>query len=235
MGPEEKEASNTNSLEQGLGLTQYDPLSSFEKNPCANTLSRISKRLHTIEMIHKAIEENKSTDGYVLKHVSKKLVSYELCLLAVDKNGAELRFVPEEMKDLDMCETAVRNDQSFMHSDCALSYVPTKILSGKKGQRLYRIAISQNGLAIAHVPKKYITKTLAREALLNIRTGWYGKHYDWPIEHIPRNLLSQELIELSISEYPESLRAVPINSLSVPLLVEFVTRDRLNLQYVPVI
>lgn len=235
-----------NYLKTQLGITQdEDPFVAFEKNPCARTLAHIGKRMQTPEMVRRAIEnDSNEVDGIakpfpspILKYVSKKLLTPELCLLALKKNGRNIHCVPEEwrdssmyiaavsncsfllevlpdeVKDYEVCESAVRNDLSIKESQCALKNVPANLLKGEKGRRLCEIAVKSNGLAISHVPHNYITDEIARNAIVNsitrgyiildtiierdardsgmklLRTDadfWNIIESDWPIGRIPR-------------------------------------------------
>lgn len=116
-----------NRLKERLGIKQDEnPLVAFEKNPCAKTLSRISKRVQTLEMVRRAIENDSNEASGVetpfsppiLKYVSQKLITQELCLLALKKSGTNILYVPEKLLDRSMYMAAV-NNCSFM-----LKYLP---------------------------------------------------------------------------------------------------------------
>ena len=58
-------------------------------------------------------------DGWNLKYVALELRTKELCELAVKQDGWYLEYVPEELKTQELCKIAVENNHGW-----ALEYVP---------------------------------------------------------------------------------------------------------------
>jgi len=63
--------------------------------------------------------------GWVLQFVPEKLRNRDLCFEAVKTHGGALQFVPEELRDLDLCREAVKK-----HED-AKQFVPKEFLKDK--------------------------------------------------------------------------------------------------------
>lgn len=254
-----------NRLKEELGIKQNeDPFAAFEKNPSTSILSLIGKRMQTPEMVRRAIENDSKP---ILKNISKKFLTPELCLLALKKNGSDIQYVPkewcdqsmyiaavsscsfmlknfpDEVKDYEVCESAVRNDLSVNASQCALQYVPIGLLKGENGSRLCETAVNSNGLAILHVPENFITNEMALSAIINSITKGYEYLFgdivierdasDWPVGHIPQKFLSQKLVNISVKMFPASLLCVPLKYVSEELCINMVNSNGLYLKYVP--
>nr|WP_245251416.1 DUF4116 domain-containing protein [Paenibacillus turicensis] len=215
-------------------------------------------------MVRRAIENDSKP---ILKNISKKILTPELCLLALKKNGSDIQYVPkewcdqsmyiaavsscsfmlkdfpDEVKDYEVCESAVRNDLSVNASQCALQYVPIGLLKGENGRRLCETAVNSNGLAILHVPENFITNEMAHSAIINSITKGYKYLFgdivierdasDWPVGHIPRKFLSQKLVNISVKMFPASLLCVPLKYVSEELCINMVNLNGLYLKYVP--
>ena len=74
-------------------------------------------------------------EGANLKYVPDKLITPELCKIAVAESGYALKYVPDKFKTLELCKIALEND----HTGYAHIYVPDKIkkelnLDGKEQQ-----------------------------------------------------------------------------------------------------
>ena len=51
---------------------------------------------------------NDSLRGNSFKHMSEKVKTSELCLIAVQKNESSLKYVPENKKTMEICHAAVK-------------------------------------------------------------------------------------------------------------------------------
>ena len=235
-------------------------------------LESLGKRAQTKELVDEAVN-GFSVDNHaytILKVIAKKYLTREVCEIAVRKNGLNLKYVPEQYRDISMCMSAVQSDGGALRdvpaqillgdkgyelcytAVCndfegqALSLVPNCCLRGKEGKALYEAAVRANGYALEYVPKRLITKELARTA---IETPFPVKEILWPdgsrlaqsayrsycpvLSFVPEKCMSEELVALSARLYPESLRYAPAEFVSRDLCLEVVERDPMNLQYVP--
>lgn len=154
-------------------------------------LQMLGKREQTKELVDEAVKNfNVNNHAYpILKVISKKHLTREVCEVAVAKNGLNLKYVPKQYLDTAMCLAAVKNDgrslaevpeqillgesgyQICLAAVCndlygrALSFVPACYLRGKDGKALCKAAVKANGYALEFVPKRLITQELAALAI----------------------------------------------------------------------
>lgn len=235
-------------------------------------LKSLGKRAQTKEMVEEAVNGfNVDNHAYtILKVIAKKYLTRDVCEIAVRKNGLNLKYVPEQYRDISMCKSAVQSDGGALrdvptqillgdkgYEICrtavcndfegqALSFVPDCYFRGKEGKALCEAAVRANGYALEYVPKRLITKELARAA---IETPFPVKEILWPdgsclarsayrsyrpaLSLVPEKCMSEELVALSARLCPESLSYAPSEFVSRDLCLELVERDPMNLRYVP--
>ena len=85
----------------------------------------------------------------------KELITEELCLAVVKKNGHYLLFVPNKLKTVKVCLEAVER------SEHALQYVPVKLRTAE----LCLEAVTHYGRALEFVPEKLKTEALCITAM----------------------------------------------------------------------
>lgn len=116
----------------------------------------------------------------------------------------------------------------------------------KRERHLCEAAVKANGYALEFVPKRLITKELAKVA---IEAPFPVRELLWPdgsrstrsayrsycpvLSLVPKKCMSEELVALSARLYPESLQYAPAEFVSRDLCFEMVERDPMNLRYVP--
>ena len=95
--------------------------------------------------------------GSNLKDVPEKFKTYELCTMAVKKNGWALEFVPERLKIDKLCESAVKS------VGFALKFVPEEL----RTKELCTIAIENDytGYALEYVPIELRTREFCAKAV----------------------------------------------------------------------
>lgn len=235
-------------------------------------LKELGKRAQTKEMVDEAINGFiVNNPAYtILKVIAKKYLTREVCEIAVSKNGSNLKYVPEQYRDIAMCLAAVQSDGGALgevperillgdkgYEICftavrndlkglALSFVPECYLRGKEGKALCEAAVKANGYALEYVPKRLITKELAKVAIEapfpvgellwpdGSRSTWSAYRSYCPVlSLVPEKCMSEELVALSARLYPESLQYAPAEFVSRDLCFEMVERDPMNLRYVP--
>lgn len=226
--------------------TPPTPLQIFKDNPCPRTLSMLSKELQTTEMIEE-VSANCEANFNLLKYVSKRALTYDICKRECSKRGTNLRYVPKRFMDIEMCQTAVvqdgtalafvpddfrsfelcmtavQNDKSRNSWNLALKYVPGPLLSGSDGRRLCNAAVKVNSLALNAVPTKYKSRAMVIDAIKNSWPGEYRInrwespdsaptwHHatSWPIEFVPKGIMDESLVKLSVELFPFSLAGIP--------------------------
>lgn len=154
-------------------------------------LEELGKQAQTKEIVEEAItsftvDNHKYT---ILKVISKKYITYEMCKIAVSRNGLNLKYTPKQYRDTVICLAAVQSDGDALKevpeqvllgskgrevcfvavqndfNGRALSVVPDCYLRGEEGKALCEAAVRANGYALEHVPERWITKELARLAI----------------------------------------------------------------------
>lgn len=174
-------------LEEKLGIVEMAPVERVLSHPTAENLSEVPKFKQTYEMLMLVC----SQDGRALRFASKKLITKELCLVAVNQNGLALHDVPpeevdngrsiRERLDRDIVIAAVQQNglalracsslsidkdivlAAVKQNGLALEYVPAKYID----DNLILTSVNQNGLALKYVPVERITKELVFSALDN--------------------------------------------------------------------
>ena len=97
---------------------KFDVITYFEKHPGKGLLYDIPTKLKTKEMILQVLIREPSNLDYepfiadpILKPklTPRGLLDYELCLLACEKNGGNLTYVPDRYIDYEICKAAVHS------------------------------------------------------------------------------------------------------------------------------
>lgn len=212
-------------------------------------LYELGKRAQTKEVVDEAVKGfSINNPSYtILKIIAKKHLTREVCKTAVSKNGFNLRYVPEQYRDIDMCLAAVHSDGAALidvpkqiligkngfeicftaicndFSGTALSFVPDFYLHENNGKILCETAVHLNGYALKYVPARFITKELAKIA---IKAHFPVKELYWPDGSCTtRSAYHSDCPVLSL--VPEELMSEELVTLSAQLYPE-------SLQYAPV-
>lgn len=237
-------------LEEQLNLCPIDIYAEFEKDPKVWRLKQvITKSNQTSEMVWKAIKYDDNPHDPILSVISKKLITPEIYYAALEKDGHNILFVPNNLITYDMCKLAVCHDLSRHYNECILGFFsdilgthePDKKFTGKvkkavsyqingHEKELCELAVAHNGLAIAFVPKKYITENMIYKAIDLQTENYYG---DYPIGYIPEEYMSDDLVKHSVELCPASLQSVPYEYISNDLCEGVVKRNGLFLKYIP--
>lgn len=207
-----------NELEKKYGLIEQSSEERLYNEPTAFNLREIPKVKQTYEMLMKVC----SCDGLALRYASKRLISFELCEIAVKQNG------------------------------CALEYVPEKIFENvgeEYRKELYNAAVVSNGLALQYIPKKYITVEMVEQAVQYYIDGYkftpekvekakkqgseLSEWRKYPIALVPKDFLSDELIKKAVSYSPFCFRDIDGRKITKELAFLAVKTNGLSLKYLP--
>ena len=74
-------------------------------------LKYVGKTGQTLELIEEAINAEEEGKRPILKVASKKLLTAELCLVAVQKNSGNMEFVPQKLRNSEMYDVAVQKNK----------------------------------------------------------------------------------------------------------------------------
>lgn len=98
--------------------------------------------------------------GTALKYVAPQYVTYDICLLAVQKEASALEFVPEQFKSEEICTLAVKQ------TGYTLRYVKNP------SEELCKLAVQKDGYALKYVPENFQTEELC---ILAFESGYGGR------------------------------------------------------------
>ena len=151
------------------------------------------------------IKKDIESDGMAIKKAPKKFIGLELCKIAVEQNGLALKYIIKTYPQ----------------------YLSDSIIE---------TAVRNNGLAIAFVPTDKITRELAQLAVCQkIEPRAFRKTgiENYPIGYIPIPPLDLQLATESVRHSPKSIRDVPLDFMTKPLMRQAVSEDSSALGYIP--
>ena len=173
----------------------------------------------------------------VLRHIPKKKITLEMCLIAVQNHGWMLRYVPEELKTPELCLAAVK--ETYF----ALQHVPETLKTAK----ICLAAVQNFGFALEHLPEVLKTPEICLAAINN-----HGSLRDvpealktpelclaaiqgraWEIVYLPEKLNTLEFWRAAIRENVWALQYVPDELKTSEIYRDAVQGHGGMLQYVP--
>lgn len=176
-------------------------INDFYQNPNCVTLRKLGKIAQTADIVAYAIEhESPTAPAPILRFISKRHLTPELCKKACTVNGLNLEYVPEEWRTYEMCKCAVYNTHN--KHELILKYVPYKILNTTQGKSLCEFAVNSRGLEIRYVPLRYCTQELWETAINNDLAVF---------EYIPKKYMTETMVYEATSRYPWLSHRVPHN------------------------
>ena len=132
-----------------------------------------------------------SSDGTNLKYFSRSDIN-ELSKLAVLQNGLALKFVPNKLRDLNLCITAVKQN------GLSLEFVPKNLVT----LELCHSAVANKGSSLEFVPKKYFSNQLFMKALDND---------PWALRYIPDSFKTYDIYFEIVKKNVNTICLVPYN------------------------
>lgn len=220
-----------------IGLIKYleDQITPPDNNYPDNWylyLDKIGKRSQTYQMAKKAVNEFNDENPYkqILKVIARKFLTYEICEIAVSKNGLNLKHVPDTLRDEAICFAALRSNGN------ALEVVPENSLYGENGESLCKTAVETNSEAIKFVPQSLITNSLVEIAISTPnRNPLTQTSLDRCriLKFIPDEFLSKAIVEQSAQLFPETLKHAPIKYISPSLCLDLIKKDWSNIAHIP--
>lgn len=207
-----------NELEEKLGLIELSDEEVLYKDPSAFNLKQIPKAKQTNEMLMAVCRH----DGLALMYASKKLITHELCEVAVKQNGQALKYVPPKIFE------SASEDWNI---------------------DLYDVAVKSNGLALEFVPDEYKTATMVDQAVQYFFNGSnpsleifesakkqgeeLAEWIKYPIAYVPKDLLNVEVVEKAVSYSPFCLRDLANNRITKEIAYLAVKINGMSLKYIP--
>jgi len=162
------------------------------------------------EMWIELIKEN----GLMLKFVPIDLRIVELCEIAVKQNGLALEYVPINLRTKELCTSAVKKH------GYALSHIPQELRTNE----LCEIAVKQNGLALEDIPQELRTNELCEIAV---------KQKGLALEHVPQELITNEMCEIAVKQNGLALEHVPQELITNEMCEIAVKQNGFAFEYIP--
>lgn len=128
-------------------------------------------------------------DGFSLIYIPYELRTPEMCLAAVESGGHIIMYVPEKLKTPEICLAAVK------HVGEALLFVPDEL----KTPELCLEAVRCDGYAIRYVPDELTTSEMCLAAV---------KNYGWALAYVPADKQTPKIIAAAIANNPEAAQFI---------------------------
>ncbi|SHE68571.1 DUF4116 domain-containing protein [Anaerotignum propionicum] len=177
-----------------MGVTWVDEILKNLKND-GRLLKKISKKEQTLEMCKVAISQNPKA----LQYASRKCIDAKICLNAVKKDGNVFKCVPNQFITKKMCLLAVQADPNLLYS------VPVEW----RTKAIYLVALTKKAEVLSHIPHEI------RCEILNEET---------PVE------LLENIVEFNINW----LIYMPVCRKGIDICLAYIKKDFSNSQHLPV-
>jgi hypothetical protein len=127
-----------------------------------NNLNRIPEKFKTQQFFEKAYEKY---GAYCFSYFPESFVSYTLCEQAIQKDGANLKYIPEQLITKDLCYLAAKHQTN-------ISSIPPAYLD----KMLIKEIIHYNESEMSDVPPQFITEELLTDYVKLGRGLWLDKY-----------------------------------------------------------
>lgn len=212
-----------NELLVQLGLEKISPIEMIYKQPVEGNLARIPKIDQTRRLVYFVC----SNDGLALKHVAKRLLSYDLCELAVKQNGLALSYVPKKFITTELCQEAVSSNGR------ALEYVPEEMKTLELSEIAVSYYVDMPYLRLNETYDDFIQKCQKHIAESQTQGCDLREYQKYPIAFVPKQFFTEDLFIKSITYSPLSLKDIPNKNKTKKLVSLAVSLNGLALKYVP--
>ena len=209
-----KNPDRINELEFRLGLLSehVTPEQLAFLEPTAKRLKQTLKTKQSYDLVKHVC----SNDGLALAYVAKRLITEELCEIAVTQNGLALMYVPPVFINDHLCEIAVLNN------GLALEYVP---------ENMRTFSMAENAVSYYLSDDRYMPMTkkieIARER------GAELKNRSYPIAFVPSPMITKDLILKAVSYSGFCLKNIKKNCVSGKIVKEAISNNGFAIKYVP--
>ena len=129
-------------------------------------------------------------NGRALYYVPEELKDHDMCVAAVTQYGYTLGYVPRELMDSEMCLAAVTQDGG------SLEYVPMEL----RDRKVCLAAVTQYGCALQHVPDELRDREVCLASVTQ---------YGWVLQHVPVELRDREVCLAAVTQKGNALVYVP--------------------------
>eukprot|EP01088_Endostelium_zonatum_P008720 TRINITY_DN21879_c0_g1_i1.p1 TRINITY_DN21879_c0_g1~~TRINITY_DN21879_c0_g1_i1.p1 ORF type:complete len:386 (-),score=69.21 TRINITY_DN21879_c0_g1_i1:151-1308(-) len=151
----------------------------------------------------------------------RDLITEEMCVNAILKNGATFRYVPAELKTEEVYKAVVTVTQGD------LVHVP----DSSRTVGILARAVSLNAANIQTVPIHLITEEMCKSAA--ILDGYYTDHFNWMIQNIPEEVMTEEVLKLAVKKKGSRIEGIPRKRLTEAIAKNAVRNSGWSLRLVP--
>lgn len=144
----------------------------------------------------------------------KKLIDKNTYLKAIEYNNV-FRYMPNNLKDRDMCMKAIRNDVTV-----ALCYVPAEL----KDKDMCVESVKLCGTTLRYVPHYLQDKDMCMEAI---------RYNSTSLEFVADSLKDKELCTLAVECYEYTLKYIPDTIKDKEMCMKAIKQDSVVFKYVP--
>lgn len=220
-------------------------------------LKYVGKTGQTLELIEEAINAEEEGKRPILKVASKKLLTAELCLVAVQKNSRNMEFVPQKLRNSEMYDVAVQKNGDLIRfvpeelqteemcllalktsvEGMAVTYIPQSVRKKRKAPKWYELAVQYNGLALNYVPNKYMTQEMIKAAIQASKEGRGSEGESvWPITYVPKKFRTEEILLLSLQQNCKSIKGFAPKDITPGLIAHYLESENAKgdiIRYIP--
>lgn len=185
---------------------------------------------------------NQYITGYI---VPDEFLTKPIFIASVKYKSDNIRYVPEEFRDHDVCLEAAKTSKFSSIVDPCIMWIPHKYRTSEVlaecskhygtlihyfdetliTKEICIIAVEQNGIAIQYVPEKYKTDPLIIMAAL------YQKGI--ALQYIHTDLITKPMCIMAINQDGMALKYVPEKYKTYDLCLDAVKKNPLAIQFVP--
>ena len=166
------------------------------------------KKIKTVEEYKLALQ----MDGSELEFVPENLKNSELCMIAVQNHVSALKYVPQELRTPELCKLAAELCKLRVQEN---PFELEEISKEFRTPELCKLAVALNGLALEYVPIELRTPELIKSAV-EISGG--------ALQYVPEKLKTSELCKLAVQQNGFALYSVP-EKLKTPELIKLANQS----------
>lgn len=171
-------------------------------------LSHVPQNILSKQIILATIENASNYDRSILQRIPSEYIDYDICLADVKRNGDNLQYVPEHLKNQELCRLAVQTS-----SRCA-QYIPHDFFDPD----ICLAIVKDNDYSFKYIPQDKLTYETCMTAIRHGR-DFYGTI----LKSVPAHLITQEMCDLAIAISVHSLSAVPEKFVTEEMLLHVAT------------
>lgn len=185
-----------------------------------------------------------SLNGNLIRCIKEELLSYELCMKALESTGNCFNYIPSKFWDRELCTYAVNQNEYN------LDVIPEKYVT----QEMCNQAIKRCGYILEHMPDRFKTKEICLTAVSatkyaakidyvpveildkDICIAWLLNENSWkvnPLDKIPRELWDYDICHAAVKADGNELEKIPSEFITPEICLDAVIEDNRASKFVP--